>query len=246
MKQYTTHEVAQIIGIHDNTVRFYEACGFVTKPERKPNGYRIFTAEHLLQFKVARALFQVELLQKGLRKTALKVVKLCAAHQYHRALSETEHYMNLLKSEMHLAHEAVVYTTSLLEPCAIATQPLALKRKAVAEKLAITVDTLRNWELNGLLHAKRLENGYRIYDAEDLKRLSMIRALRNANYSIAAILRLFNAVERCGACDVSGVLETPNTEEVISACDRLVSSLEAAEIQAQKAWQWILEWIRIT
>ena len=31
------------------------------------------------------------------------------------------------------------------------------------------MDTLRNWEMNGLLSVKRKQNGYRIYTDEDIK-----------------------------------------------------------------------------
>lgn len=47
MKQYKTIDVARMIGIHVNTVRLYEKCGFISKPERLPNGYRVFTELHV-------------------------------------------------------------------------------------------------------------------------------------------------------------------------------------------------------
>jgi len=46
---YTTSQVAQIIGIHPNTVRLYEELQLITPPERKANGYRIFTDLHIRQ-----------------------------------------------------------------------------------------------------------------------------------------------------------------------------------------------------
>lgn len=36
-----------------------------------------------------------------------------------------------------------------------------MKQKEVSEYLGITMDSLRNWEMNGLLTVKRRENGYR-------------------------------------------------------------------------------------
>lgn len=68
MNTYKTIDVARIIGIHVNTVRLYEACNLISKPERYHNGYRIFTDLHIEQFKLARAALQVEVLQNGLRK----------------------------------------------------------------------------------------------------------------------------------------------------------------------------------
>ena len=67
-RTYSTSEIAGIIGIHPNTVRLYEQLCLITAPERKPNGYRIFTNLHLDQFTNARLAFQVEILQNGLYK----------------------------------------------------------------------------------------------------------------------------------------------------------------------------------
>lgn len=64
----------------------------------------------------------------------------------------------------------------------------SMKRKDVSVYLGISMDTLRNWEMNGLLTVKRKENGYRIYTDNDIKRLKIIRSLRCANYSLEAIL----------------------------------------------------------
>lgn len=64
------------------------------------------------------------------------------------------------------------------------------KRKEVSEYLNISMDTLRNWEMNGLFSVKRKQNGYRVYTDEDIQRLKIIRSLRCANYSLDAILRM--------------------------------------------------------
>ena len=44
---YKTSDVARIIGIHPNTVRLYEKFELIPKPERRQNGYRVFTDFHL-------------------------------------------------------------------------------------------------------------------------------------------------------------------------------------------------------
>ena len=90
----------------------------------------------------------------------------------------------------------------------------------------ITIDTLRNWELNGLLTIKRKENGYRIYNETDMQILKVIRELRVANYSLSAILRMLNALHGKKQINVSEVLNTPDEGEfIISVCDKLIVSL---------------------
>jgi len=39
---YSTSQIAEIAGLHPNTVRMYEEWGLIQKPERKKNGYRVF------------------------------------------------------------------------------------------------------------------------------------------------------------------------------------------------------------
>ena len=48
--------VAEMMGIHPNTVRFYEEWGLITKPVRKENGYRIYTDADIRQLKIIRVL----------------------------------------------------------------------------------------------------------------------------------------------------------------------------------------------
>ena len=90
---YSTSDVAKLIGIHPNTVRLYEDLGLITRPERKENGYRIFTDFHLIQFRIARLAFQVEVLQNGLRTQAAAIAKTCASGDIDGALLLTDRYI---------------------------------------------------------------------------------------------------------------------------------------------------------
>ena len=96
---YSTSDVAKLIGIHPNTVRLYENLGLITRPERKINGYRVFTDYHLIQFRIARLAFQVEVLQNGLRKQAAAIVKSCASGDMDKALYLTDLYLRQISEE---------------------------------------------------------------------------------------------------------------------------------------------------
>ncbi len=105
------------------------------------------------------------------------------------------------------------------------------KRNQVAKELRLTVDTLRNWEMNGLITVRRKENGYRVYDENDMNCLRVIRSLRCANYSLSAILRMMVKLRsnRKDAGDIYYILNTPDEgESIVSACDKLVVSLQTA------------------
>ena len=233
MNTYTTSDVAKIIGIHSNTVRLYEEWGLLPPIERKANGYRIFTDFHIEQLRLTRLAFQIEVLQNGLRKKIVLMVKTAATKDFHAALSLTEEYRKQLRQERANAEEAICIAKQLL--CGVTEENTHfLKRKEVSDYLDISMDTLRNWEMNGLLAVKRKRNGYRVYTDEDIKWLKIIRSLRCAGYSLEAILRMLQQLSKNPSMDIRKALNTPKTDaEIITVCDKLIVSLQNAEKNAE-------------
>ena len=241
METYRTTEVATAIGIHPNTVRLYEKLGLIPKPERQTNGYRIFTAFHIQQFILARTAFQIEVLQSGLRKKIVSVVKLSANKNFEQAIALTQEYLDGLLTERHNAEDAIQNVQDILSG-ETEVHRFSMKRKEVSEYLDISMDTLRNWEMNGLLTVKRKENGYRVYTDEDIKRLKIIRSLRCAKYSLEAILRMLRQLSKNPDVDIRAALNTPQqSEDIISVCDRLIISLASAEYNAKKIMKMLQE-----
>jgi len=233
MNTYKTTEVARIIGIHPNTVRLYEQLHLIPKATRASNGYRIFTDFHIEQFRLARTALEVVILQNGLRKKALDIIKISATRDFEKALDLTESYLIQLKQEKTNAEEALKITKQLLSGTSDSCQ-LSLKRKEVSDYLNITMDTLRNWELNGLLRVKRKSNGYRVYTGDDIQRLKIIQTLRCANYSLSAILRMLSALSANPNVDIKSIIDSPNdNEDIITACDKLLISLDDASKNAR-------------
>ena len=241
MNTYTTTEVAKIIGIHPNTVRMYEEWGLIPLAERKANGYRVFTDYHIEQLRLARIAFQIEVLQNGLRKKVVEIIKLSANKDFDKAVRFAEEYRNQLQREKRNAEESIGIAKQILSGKS-AEQTLFFNRKEVLDYLDISMDTLRNWERNGLLQVKRKQNGDRVYTNDDIERLKMIRTLRLANYSLEAILRMLNALEHNPQVNIKQVLNTPQTDaDIVSVCDRLIVSLQYAEKNAEKMINIILE-----
>ena len=232
MTTYRTAEIAAIIGIHPNTVRLYEKLKLIPKPERLPNGYRVFTDFHIMQCKLIRLAFQIEVLQNGLRKKITQMIMVSATGDFDTAITLTKEYLTQIKQEQENAEEAICIVEQILSGD-IQENSHNLKRKDVSELLDISLDTLRNWEMNGLLTVKRKENGYRVYTDADIQRLKIIRSLRCANYSLEAILRLLQQLSQNPDTDIRVALNTPKqTDDIISVCDRLIVSLSAAEQNA--------------
>lgn len=69
-----------------------------------------------------------------------------------------------------------------------------------------------------------------------MNRLRIIRTLRCANYSLSAILRMLNSYDprQDTDADIFALLNTPEEgEDIVSVCDKLAVSLEAAIANAQ-------------
>lgn len=234
MSSYRTSEVARIIGIHPNTVRLYEELELIPKPKRRQNGYRVFTDFHIEQFQLARTALKVEVLQNGLRKMAIDIIKTSATGNLEKAENITRSYLQQIKREQKNAEEALKIVERILSGHEQDTDKLCLTRKETADYLQISMDTLRNWELNGLLTVKRKQNGYRVYTDNDIMRLKIIRSLRCANYSLSAILRMLGELSRNPQVNIKAVIDTPReTDDIISVCDKLLTSLRYAEKNAR-------------
>ena len=237
MNTYKTAQLARLVGVHPNTVRLYETLGLIPPADRQPNGYRVFCDFHLEQFRLAQLGLRVEVLQNGLRKQVIVMIKTAARGQLQEATRLNEEYLQRIWREQRHAEAAMQSAEQLLKSSP-APQETCLTRRQAAAVLGVSIDALRNWEMNGLLKIKRRANGYRVYAGPDMQRLAIIRSLRCANYSLAAILRMMAALERNPKADLRRVIDTPAaTDEIITACDKLLTSLRAAEQNARAMQQ---------
>lgn len=231
---YSTSQIAKIVGLHPNTVRKYEEWGLIHKPERKPNGYRVYTDIHVKQFRLARKAFEIVIVQSGLRERIIDAVELSAQYRFDEAIEKALEYIQIAERETENAKEAARICEALYRQSPKPDGKLK-KRSQAARELGLTIDTIRNWEMNGLLTVKRRQNGYRVYDINDINRIKIIRSLRCANYSLSAILRMFKKYDGKGESGILEILNTPESnEDIISACDKLIDSLENAVKNARE------------
>lgn len=64
--------------------------------------------------------------------------------------------------------------------------------KDAAELLGVHPQTLRNWEVEGLVNPHRISGGHRIYTGETLDTLEKIKTLKNLNFCSVAIRAIVN------------------------------------------------------
>lgn len=237
-----TSEIAARFGIHPNTVRFYEEAGLLTPPRRKSNGYRVYTELHVREIRLIRLALRSELLLSGLRKRAVSVLRQTAACRFSEAIRETRAYAALLSEELDRARRAAFTVENrLASPISPDASPVT--RRDAADALGVTQETVRNWERNGLA-VGRMERGRRVYDPETQARLSIIRVLRAAGYSLTAIRQLTALLGRSPAVSVPDALHVSRAEDnILTACDRLIASLDSARADAAEMLS-LLESIR--
>lgn len=225
IKKYKTNEIAKIIEIHNNTVHKYEEWEFITKPLREKNNYRVFNELHIYQFKFARLALKCEIVENGLRKDAIKIIKALAKKDYNLAIELNDQYIEKINSEEKKSLKAIDTVNKILN-----SQNYYIgknyTKKEVLQMFNITPDTLRNWERNGLIKLEKKVNGYKIYSDKDIHIINIIRTLRLANYSLTSILRMLNKINHEENVNILEVIDEVDNNDIISACDRLLSSLK--------------------
>lgn len=227
-----TTDVARAVGVHPNTVRLYEEWGFLPPIPRGPNGYRLFTPDHVDQMRLARTALQWP--YPGGKDPVLSLVYRSAAGDLGGALEEAYRYLAQVRAERAEAEAAADFLDQWARGVPVDATAERLSICRAAERLHVTIDTLRSWERNGLITVPRdPRNRYRRYGAAEIGRLRVIRLLRQAGYSTMAILRMFLRLERGADSDVRRALDTPAPDEdACSAADRWQSALEEQERRA--------------
>jgi DNA-binding transcriptional MerR regulator len=230
----STTEVARAAGVHPNTVRLYEAWGFLPPVPRSPSGYRRYTQQHVDQMRLARAALHGGWPGPVIRESALALVRRGAAGDLDGTLALAHDHLALVRAERARAEIAA----GLVQRWAggLAVEPIAapLARAEAARLLDLTPEIARSWEREGLLHVPRdPANGYRRYGPAEISRLRVIRMLRLAGYSTMAILRMLLQLDSGRPADLRAALDTPRPDEdVYVAADRWLTTLAEQEQRA--------------
>ena len=125
-----------------------------------------------------------------------------------------------------------------------------LRIQDVAAEVGLTPRSIRYYEELGLLRpAARSEGAYRLYDADDLARLTFIKGLRDdAGFSLAEVGQLLED-EEARARNRERYRETESSEErrrilqdAMERVDRQTASLrqkvQRLETMIEDAWNW--------
>ena len=232
-----TSEIATEVGVHPNTVRLYEEWGYLPQIPRSASGYRQFNTIHLEQMKLARLAFADPYPGRHVRRSLANLVRLAASGAYDRAFAAAHDHQTLVMGESAQAAAAAGYLQRWVDGTVQADEQLPpLLSGQTADLLQLTKDTLRHWERNGLITPPRDPgSGYRLYGAEDVGRLRVLRLLTRAGYSTMAVLRMVRSLDLGRRANLSQLLDLPaEDEDVIYASDRWQTTLRIHEQRASQ------------
>jgi DNA-binding transcriptional MerR regulator len=231
-KYFYTAEIANAVGIHPNTVRLYEELGFLPPIPRSASGYRLFTQAHLEQMRLARIALKEP--YTGDKRLAIALVQKAAAAELDNALVLAQQYLDQVRGQQAEAGAAVEFVDRWLGGAVFESVERPLQIGEAARLLGISTDVLRNWDRDGLIDIPRTpQNGYRRYGVVEIGRLRVIKMLRQAGYSMMAVLRMMHALDQGRAETPRHLLDTPPPDEdVYAAADRWLSALDQQELRA--------------
>jgi DNA-binding transcriptional MerR regulator len=138
-KTYSTKEIADLCGVHSNTVRLYEQWGFIAKAKRSKNNYRKFNEAHLRQMRLARiALPGPYPIASGIVQD---LVKTYAFGDVKGSLQLAEEYLTRVNAEMVKAIQAMEILDKWYADKPGSKQVIVFEtRKKVAAAFGLTVD----------------------------------------------------------------------------------------------------------
>jgi DNA-binding transcriptional MerR regulator len=228
-----TSEVAAAVGVHANTVRLYEAWDFLPPIPRSQSGYRQFTPAHLEQMRLARLALQWP--YPGGKEPVVALVKQAAAGNLGEALELAYQFLAQVQAEVAQAETAVLFLEKWAQGQVVDTTTRPLTIGQTARRLGLSTDILRNWERNGLLAVPRDPgNGYRLYGASEIGRIRVIRMLRQADYSLTAILRMLRRFDAGEKEKLREALDTPDPQDdIYYVADNWLTTLATVQRRAQ-------------
>lgn len=233
---YRVSQIARAVGVHPNTVRLYEQWGLLAPAPRTAKGYRQYSSEHLEQMRLARIALPGPFPGGG--EPVYALVKSAARGDFDEAIHHAERYAENVRREYQGSRKAYRalkrWAHRSTERRVVDVGP-TLRRREAARQLGVTVDALRGWERNGLVRVGRDRNGYCRYQSDALHRVAVIRSLRNAGFSVLAILRMFREYERGNVRGLRRALDRPPAgADIVYVTDRWLSTLHEHTLRARR------------
>lgn len=212
-----TAEVARRAGYSVQQIRNLERDGVLPAAHRTAAGYRVYADAHVQSAAAYRAFAAAvgpveakRILRAVHDSDALELVD--AAHA--RIHGE--------RQDLRLAQQAV--TAIAAEPVDDAQPSDVMTVSELAGALGIRVSTLRHWEAEGLITARRAPNGARIYAPRDVR---IVHQLRLAGYRIPPLQALMPLLRGGRDWDSVGAALSARESDLLARSRALVAGAAA-------------------
>jgi DNA-binding transcriptional MerR regulator len=173
-------------------VRNYEKVGFLPPAPRTSSGYRVYGDQHVTALRVAR------LLKKGYGwSQAQAAMQAVHEHDPDRALSVAdESHANIHAQRTFITRALAALELARRDTSMVLGLHLRQGRTVsvgeAASALGVNRSAIRYWEARGVLEAIRDAGNRRRYDHTLLRKLELIRLLREINYDFDTITTAVN------------------------------------------------------
>ncbi|MCI1775798.1 MAG: MerR family DNA-binding transcriptional regulator [Paenibacillus lautus] len=189
---FTPIQMAKKLNVSTTTLRRYENLGLVPDVPRTSSNRRYYTPLHVQAFLALRSLVQgfdlpiayevMSLLKEGYVEQALWMINV---QQYNIQVEKqrVEEIMRLIHQTDFSKYRNIQVTDEM-------------KIGEVAVIAGVNPSTIRHWENEGLIRAKRnAENGYRVFTSQELKKIIVLSSLRKTVFFIESMKQLLEALE---------------------------------------------------
>ncbi len=194
----------------------------------------MFSDIQLLQIKICRLIFGRPYSNRQIRQLGYNVIKAAGKCEIGQCRLLAVEYINTIRKEINKAQITSDIFSQWMNRETISVSTNQYNRRQAANLLGTSVETIRNWERNGLV----LSNTYgelneRLFDDSDMERLRIIYMLRQTGYSMYSIHRCLTMFDN-GYKDMGlTLLNKPEDEEyLLSAGDHWLNVLNDLEYDA--------------
>ncbi len=186
-----TYDLAQAGQISVQQVRNYEARGLIPQAQRSPSGYRLYTRHHLEALKTMKSIVRgygwqrTSAIMHALQRDDLSAA-LATIDERHAELASKR-----VQIEQTLSALRTLAAESASKPRT--SHPQRLRVGEAAKQVGVRVSALHFWEQMDLLQPVREQGSrYRLYDEQQMRRLSVVVLLRDAGYTFNVIQPVLN------------------------------------------------------
>ncbi|CAH1205833.1 MULTISPECIES: MerR family DNA-binding transcriptional regulator [unclassified Paenibacillus] len=206
---FTPSEMASALNVSTTTLRRYEEQGLIPDVPRTPGNRRTYMGVHLHAFVAIRSLlsaYDIPVVYAAMREIRqgekLKALWLVNGQLTH-AQSEKERVEKIW---------SMLRDSNRGNPMA-ADVPDGLTIGKAAGLAGVNASAIRHWEKEGLIHSERDPmNGYRIYPANQTRRILLISSLRKTVYYIGHMKQLLELLEERDPVQVESSLSLAMTK----------------------------------